>query len=437
MGQQKINLIKIYKKTLIVLSVFVGIWGLILIPVIIYQNRQAANHPIQPPLLDINTYKSSQDNFEVKLPLTWKDAQVVISEEPNYPNPTSYIFTLPNHTRPTLWILIYSAKINLDKEIDSKVGDIKLAQSDQRVYVAHFSETSTPTERAEATEVAKSLKVAQSDDVSTQKTSNVDWKTYSGNGFQIQYPADWSIHGSEGMSNGIGIGGPGADLDSIGISYYKNVTDRPTTQTNNTNMWRVEFADGSEYFYRIDYGIRYNQTWEQLEKIVKTFKFASTTSESVLQENIPTMDGVEFNLPLGVNINRSKWKFEVNDSKSRTLFSFFESDAYQNYIKNLFNISSFPTTTPPTEISGSQTLIQRKIGTVNGIEEYGYVAEGHLFSDYFYFKGKDGKYIILELNPVFEGRLQYEEGEAYDNWVNTGIDPILYAQVRDSLHVYK
>lgn len=180
-------------------------------------------------------------------------------------------------------------------------------------------------------------------------------------------------------------------------------------------------------------------------KVIPHFKIGNNAPVHVVQPIVagpaieplptPTMEGVEFDLSLGAHINRNNSVFEVNDSKARTLLS-LHTDIDPNYAKGLFSYGSFPTTTPAGEISGSKTIVQRRIGTIGGIEVYGYSDEGHSYDDDFYFVSSGGQYVFLELNPVIEGRLTTEQTDAY-YWNNLGVDPLLYKKVRDSLHLSK
>lgn len=140
-------------------------------------------------------------------------------------------------------------------------------------------------------------------------TENTNWKTYvnTHKDFSIQYPSDWSVRENGNM---VDLYGLNADLASINVKYHSTLNDLPLnpvtskpydyfdqyisdphffknhkqTPLNDGGFARsatsvsnpatqVMLSGGNGHFYEISYQPRYNQTLEQLEQILSTFKF--------------------------------------------------------------------------------------------------------------------------------------------------------------------
>jgi hypothetical protein len=142
----------------------------------------------------------------------------------------------------------------------------------------------------------------------TNQTS--DWKTYNNSqkDFSIQYPLGWLVKEN---GNLVDLYGPNADLGSVDIKYYPSFNNLPLNPATNKpydnfeqyvmdphffknqklislnsgtaesavsvldTATHVMLVGGNGHFYEVSYMPRYNQTLEQLEQIVQTFKFNS------------------------------------------------------------------------------------------------------------------------------------------------------------------
>jgi hypothetical protein len=92
---------------------------------------------------------------------------------------------------------------------------------------------------------------------------------------------------------------------------------------------------------------------------------------------------------------------------------------------NLF-VGPYPKT---VRTDGIQTVIEKTLNGLKGVEIYGQIAEGRNFNDEFLYKGKYEWAIYL--NPIFEGRASANDYP--DDVLN--ISQSIYQQIRDSFSV--
>ena len=102
-------------------------------------------------------------------------------------------------------------------------------------------------------------------------------------------------------------------------------------------------------------------------------------------------------------------KTQVAKAESNGGLEYFSMDIWKNdgSYDSLFQ-GPFPRKTEPTEISDSQQMIKRTINNIEGIERYGYTAEGHNYADGFYYKNNLVVWTV-SLDPILEGRIKLSD----------------------------
>ena len=102
-------------------------------------------------------------------------------------------------------------------------------------------------------------------------------------------------------------------------------------------------------------------------------------------------------------------KTQVAKAESHGGLEYFSMDIWKNNgsYDSLFQ-GPFPRKTEPTEISDSQQMIKRTINNIEGIERYGYTAEGHNYADGFYYKNNLVVWTV-SLDPILEGRIKLSD----------------------------